>query len=70
MNKKYITVDTGFCWLNVIELLSNDDIEITNELLEEIAPYLIKNGLGDFIKDDEIIEKYSIQSYQEGDLNK
>ena len=52
MNKKYITVDTGFYWLHVIELLSDDKIELSTELLETIAPHLIKNNLGDFIKDD------------------
>ena len=53
MKKIFILLDTGFYWLNVIELNSNDKIELNHDLLESIIPELIKNGYGDFIKDDD-----------------
>ena len=51
--KKFLLLDTGFYWLNVIELNSNDKIELNHDLLESVIPELIKNGYCDFIKDDD-----------------
>lgn len=54
MNKKFLLLDSGFIWLNVIELKSNDKIDLTAELLEVVTAECIKKNIGiSYIKDDE-----------------
>lgn len=53
--KKYVCVDTGFYWLNVVEVIADKEGDFNIEpLLETIAPFLIKEGLGQFLKEDKV----------------
>lgn len=46
--KKYLFIPTGFYWLQVVELRSNRNIEITSDLMEQLAPLLIDNNIGSY----------------------
>lgn len=53
MYKKYLLLDSGYIWLNVIELKSNEKIELSHELLENVTAQCIHNEIGiSYIKDD------------------
>ena len=57
MYKKYLLLDSGFIWLNVIEISSSEKIELTAELLEKATAECIKNNIGiSFIKDGDASE--------------
>lgn len=48
MKKLYLLIPTGFYWLQVVELNSEIDIEITVDLLESVVPLLIDNNIGSY----------------------
>lgn len=53
--KKWICVDTGCYWMNVVEIVADNGKDFDIEpLLEEIAPALIKSGLGQFIEEGDV----------------
>ena len=59
MNKKYILLDSGYVWLNVIELKSDNMIELSHELLENVTAQCINNNIGiSYIVDDEMASEY------------
>ena len=65
---KYILLDSGFCWLHTIKLKSNDDIELSSDLLELVASECIKNNINiNFYKSDDEELKELFDEYENVD---
>ena len=67
--KKYLLIPTGFYWLQVVELRSDEEIEITSDLMEQLAPLLIDNNIGSYESLDNEWIKENDDSYIYLDLS-
>ena len=72
MKKLYLLIPTGFYWLQVVELRSDNEIDFTIDLLEEIAPLMIDDNIGSYepITESDDLEKSDSYIYLDLSANK